>query len=966
MTDAAVRAPGTLVHLRGREWVVLPPADDPAIQLLRPLGGTDVDVIGIDRELEGADLADATLPPPDPSTAGDAISANLLRDAVRLGFRSAAGPFRSLGRIDVEPRTYQLVPLLMALRLDPVRLLIADDVGIGKTIEAGLIARELLDRGEIRRLAVLCPPHLCEQWQKELRERFHFDAVIVRPGTVAALERQIEREVGIGATSIFQHFSVQVISIDYIKSDRRRDDFVRQCPECIVVDEAHGVSETGNARGVQQQRHRLIADLAKRPDRHVIFTTASPHSGDQSAFASLIGLLVPELRAAVADLEYGGGTEARARLARHFVQRRRADIRTFLDDATTFPDRQTRDETYALNADYLKLLSEVLAYARQLVSQAAVRGEAQRRFTWWTAIALLRCAGSSPAAAAAALRTRARVPESATAAEVDAAGAASVLDLGQSDAAASDDTTPGADLAPDESEEASPATADRARLLRMARAADALAGAGDPKLSALVPIVQGLLKDGFAPIVFCRYISTAGYVARELRERLGGDVDVRAVTGELPPDEREAAVTALGESRRRVLVATDCLSEGVNLQKHFTAVIHYDLAWNPTRHEQREGRVDRYGQPAGTVRAVTFYGRNNRVDGAVLEVLIRKAETIRRSTGVAVPVPEDVDRVLEAIFDRLFTSGSTDYAQLELFADLGGGRQSGPLGAAEAVDVALDRAWQSAAERESRTRAIFAQNRLRPEEIAADVRAARAAIGSGADVDAWLFETLQRFGATLTRRTDGALVVDAASVPAVVRRRLDWADLKTVTLAFQPSAASDALYVPRTHPIVERLGAHLLETALESPSDAIARRVGAVRTRAVATRTLLLLRRVRYVIATAGRELLVEEVDVAGVRGEMANPSWLDDDDALNLAADAPPAGNVATEQRARWVTEALSALPRLEPALIARTEGRAQSLLEQHRRVRAVTRGPAATVRPVLPTDLLGCYVLMPPAMAL
>src|SRR6185295_6089856 len=105
----------------------------------------------------------------------DHFSARLLRDALRLGFRASAGPFRSFGRLAFEPRPYQLVPLLMALRLVPVRLLIADDVGIGKTIEAGLIGRELLDRGEIHRLAVLCPPQRAERWQDELAEKFHLE-----------------------------------------------------------------------------------------------------------------------------------------------------------------------------------------------------------------------------------------------------------------------------------------------------------------------------------------------------------------------------------------------------------------------------------------------------------------------------------------------------------------------------------------------------------------------------------------------------------------------------------------------------------------------------------------------------------------------------------------------------------------------------------------------------------------------
>ena len=216
-------AVGSLVRARGREWVVLPPKGDlPDLLMLRPLGGTDEDACGIYLPLEGRDVAQAEFAPPDPRAAGDSTAALLLRDATRLNFRAGAGPFRSLGRIAVEPRAYQLVPLLMALRLSPVRLLIADDVGIGKTVEAALIARELLDRGEIRRLAVLCPPHLCDQWQAELASKFHIAAEVVRPGTVARLERGLAIN-----ESLFDHYPALVVSLDYIKSDRRRDDFVR-------------------------------------------------------------------------------------------------------------------------------------------------------------------------------------------------------------------------------------------------------------------------------------------------------------------------------------------------------------------------------------------------------------------------------------------------------------------------------------------------------------------------------------------------------------------------------------------------------------------------------------------------------------------------------------------------------------------------------------------------------------------
>jgi superfamily II DNA/RNA helicase len=100
----------------------------------------------------------------------------------------------------------------------------------------------------------------------------------------------------------------------------------------------------------------------------------------------------------------------------------------------------------------------------------------------------------------------------------------------------------------------------------------------------------------------------------------------------------------LGEAERRLLIATDCLSEGVNLQEHFSAVVHYDLSWNPTRHEQREGRVDRFGQERSVVRATLMYGRNNPVDAVVLQVILRKAKKIRDELGVPVPCPTTTTR----------------------------------------------------------------------------------------------------------------------------------------------------------------------------------------------------------------------------------------------------------------------------------------------------------------------------------
>ena len=146
--------PGSLVNARGRDWIVLPESEDTLV-ILKPLGGTDDEITGVLTSLEPVTPAHFSLPSTD--AIGDNRSCSFLRDALRIGFRAGAGPFRSFGRIAVEPRPYQLVPLMMALRQDIVRIMISDDVGIGKTIESCLIARELLDRAECSGMAVLCP-----------------------------------------------------------------------------------------------------------------------------------------------------------------------------------------------------------------------------------------------------------------------------------------------------------------------------------------------------------------------------------------------------------------------------------------------------------------------------------------------------------------------------------------------------------------------------------------------------------------------------------------------------------------------------------------------------------------------------------------------------------------------------------------------------------------------------------------
>ncbi|PZG54413.1 helicase, partial [Spongiactinospora gelatinilytica] len=605
----AVFTPGSLVSARNRDWVVLSGSTDDFL-IVRPLGGGDDEIAAILTGIEPVEQAAFASPRPD--DAGNSARAGLLRTALRIGFRATAGPFRSMAGLAVEPRPYQLVPLLMALRQETVRLLIADDVGIGKTIEASLIAAELLAQGSATGLTVLCSPALAEQWQDELRNKFRIDAELVLPSTVKRLQKNLIGD----DQSIFHYYKHTVVSTDFIKAPHRMKEFITSCRDLVIVDEAHTCVADGTSTGGRTQRYNLIRELAKKREQHLLLVTATPHSGKEEGFRNLIGLLDPDL----AGLDFDD-VKDRERLARHMVQRRRGDIKGYLNEDTRFPSaRETREERYYLSDDYRMLLRQVLAYARETVRDAS-DGQLRQRVRYWSILALMRALASSPKAASATLRTRAKGMESETPEEADRIGRSTVLDTDDDEAAESIDVVPGADDL-DKSDQS-----ERARLLRFAKAADALAGMRDAKLAKIGDVVESLLADGFDPIVFCRFIDTAEYVAAHLRERLGATATVGCVTGTLPPSEREDRIDELrGVEGRHVLVATDCLSEGVNLQDAFQAVVHYDLAWNPTRHEQREGRVDRFGQPADKVRAVTILGADNLIDEIVMRVLIRKHE----------------------------------------------------------------------------------------------------------------------------------------------------------------------------------------------------------------------------------------------------------------------------------------------------------------------------------------------------
>ena len=920
--------PGNLVRARGREWVVQSDSRRDWLRL-RPLSGADDESIALIPELELHPVEPATFDWPDPARAGNHAAALLLRDALRLTLRAGAGPFRSFGNIAVEPRGYQLVPLLMALRLSTVRLLIADDVGIGKTIEAGLIARELMDRGEIARLAILCPPHLVEQWQSELETRFNLQAVALTSSSASRIERDLPHGV-----RLFDHHPVVVVSLDYIKSERHREQFLATAPECIIVDEAHTCASSGAGK---QLRFELLQRLARDAQRHLILLTATPHSGDETAFYNLLSLLDPRFAALQGRMT--ASDPLRQELARHFVQRRRKDIvewQAETHDGRGFPRRMKTELTYQLSGEWGAFFDAVQDYCRELaetVEQQEQQGGA--RLIWYATLALLRCVASSPAAAVKALTTRLEgtVPDEALLGDER-------LHDGEADDLSGSDLEPPAQV-----QDAAP------RLQALIADAQRLSGkAGDPKLAALIRHIDLLVKDGYHPVVFCRYIATAHYVAEHLKAAFP-KATIEAVTGELTPEERRERVEDMIDADQRILVATDCLSEGINLQHLFTAVVHYDLAWNPTRHEQREGRVDRFGQQADEVRCTMLYGQDNPVDGFVLNVILKKGEAIQKELGVLVPLPEDEARINQALVKAALMKRSDSRAASPQVAF--------DFGEPEQLLAPLQAQWHDALEKAKANRTVFAQRRIKPDEVLPEWHKQQQALGTQADVQRFLQSACVRLGSPLEIGRKQTARFLPQHLPEALRQRLADEGIDKPQLI-------DFSELHRSHPLVGLLAQHLLEDALVGERP-LAVRCAATLTNDVEVVTTLYLLRLRHQLSYVRRrepfQMMAEETVALAVQGRNA-PKWLVDDSVSRLL-ECTPSGNLPPEAAQREIRTALDFLAAHPQQLQAVAQERADALLADHQRVREATRDVGQySVSPCLPVDVMGVYVLLPDSL--
>ncbi|WP_442935874.1 DISARM system SNF2-like helicase DrmD [Nostoc sp.] len=574
--------------------------------------------------------------------------------------------FQAPYRAGIEVKAYQLEPLRKALLMPRVGLFIADDVGLGKTIEAGLILREMLMRQKVRRVVISCPPSVVRQWQEEMESRFGLTFMILDREFIAA--RRQERGYGINPWMTHTRFIIShALLRDETYAAPLRDwlgDFA--AASMLILDEAHNAAPASGAKyAVDSQLTKTVRDLAPRFE-HKLFLSATPHNGHSNSFAALLEILDPQ--------RFCRGVPVRNRklLDTVMVRRLKQDLREIGEE---FPQRYVSPiviDNLSEDAPELKL-SRLLQQYRNLREE---RLKDAAKSTQTTAMLVITSLQKRLLSSIEAFARTLKVHR--TAMEKQAVNRTSIhqaslpllfespgadderAEFSEEEVIAEED----AQMAAASMQAAGQTARELAILDEMADVANSSRYQPDPRIQQLVEwIRQNLCPDLGQPnaawlerrvIIFTEYTDTKRYLQQQLQTVIAGSnreherIDV--FHGGIGEERREAIKSAFNADPARhplrILIATDAAREGVNLQNNCADLFHFDVPWNPSRMEQRNGRIDRKLQRSPVVHCYYFV-LPQRTEDKVLDVLVRKTATIQQELGSLAPVVErNVSRLL--------------------------------------------------------------------------------------------------------------------------------------------------------------------------------------------------------------------------------------------------------------------------------------------------------------------------------
>lgn len=603
---------------------------------------------------------------PDPSGFDHPKRFDAFLNAVRWGaissadIRSLQAPFRS--GITIED--YQLDPLVRAVQMPRANLLIADDVGLGKTIEAGLIVQELLLRNRARTVLIVCPSSLQIQWRDQMRDKFGLEFRIVD----SELMRTLRRTRGLH-TNPWSHFPRLITSIDFLKRDRPMRLFKELLPaedeskyprkfDILIIDESHNIAPVGRGKYATDSMRTLAIRTIAPHFEHKLFLTATPHNGYKESFTALLELLDNQ--------RFARGIEPdRQQLQLVMVRRMKSELPPQFDGTPRFPKRHIR----AIEIDYTKEEKQAHAWLQEYTElrQQNPNDAVERYATEFMMKMLKKRLFSSPAAFLLTLERHLKTLEKTKATPEQHKPVFGILRQ-QLEAAEEDDPQESTDETGEDailtaSRLFRPLTFREKELLdNLLTWAKRNASRPDSKMQELLKWLRITIKpnDNWSNervVIFTEYRATLNALQELLAmEGFTGDNRLMTLYGGMVDENREAIKAAFQArpevSPVRILLATDAASEGIDLQNHCHRIIHMEIPWNPNRLEQRNGRLDRHGQTQDVLvhhfvtkgfrdqeqNAWDVHGQGLEADLEFLFRAAKKVEQIREDLGKVGPV----------------------------------------------------------------------------------------------------------------------------------------------------------------------------------------------------------------------------------------------------------------------------------------------------------------------------------------
>jgi superfamily II DNA or RNA helicase len=537
---------------------------------------------------------------------GDPALFRLLSEANRIRLAYLFDPLLAVHTSLVEPLPHQITAVYgEMLSRQPLRFLLADDPGAGKTIMTGLFIKELLARGDLQRCLIVCPGNLVEQWQDELDRKFHLPFDIMTNDALEAAR----------TGNWFNEVSLAICRLDKLSRDEDAQAKLKQTDwDLIVCDESHKLSATYFGNEVKYTKRYRLGELLSTLTRHFLLLTATPHNGKEADFQLFMALLDGDrFEGKFRDgVHVSDATDMMRRLVKEQLLK--------FDGTPLFPERRAYTVNYALSDGEAELYKEVTDYVREEFNRAEALENDGRKGTVGFALTILqRRLASSPEAIYQSLRRRRerlekRLREEQLLKRGDDAGfevnkGLPILTL---DDLEDLDDAPDAEIEDTEEKVVDQASAAKTiaelrieinQLQELERTAYRVRQSGtDRKWDELSKLLQNNTEMFDAEghrrklIIFTEHRDTLNYLTEKIRALLGRPEAVVVIHGGVGREERRKAEEAFKHDKSvEILVATDAAGEGINLQRAHL-MVNYDLPWNPNRLEQRFGRIHRIGQ----------------------------------------------------------------------------------------------------------------------------------------------------------------------------------------------------------------------------------------------------------------------------------------------------------------------------------------------------------------------------------